>query len=448
MSILYSLLGFALMLGVLVFVHEWGHYIVARLFNVKVMRFSIGFGPVIARFQRGETEWALSAIPLGGYVKMLDEREQPVSSAERDRAFSALAPWKRILIVLAGPLINLLFAWVLFALVYWVGYDSIRPVISEQQRPDVPIVLSHVDATPVWSWGDVQTQVMKAALQGAPTQLTLQGKIWPDWQPWQKWVTLETFDIDQGLYAWLASQGLQPASPPMLPRVGQVMPDSPAEQAGLRAGDMILAVNDRPVSSWQALVAMIAQYPHKQVILQVSRQGVVLELPVTIGVHPDKRGEVKGFLGVGVDVAEAVPPEFKSHVAYALPQALEKGLQRGMDMLSMTLDVMMKMLTGQASLQNLSGPVSIAQFSGQALAQGWVSFVLLMALLSLSLGVLNLLPIPMLDGGHIVMDLYAWIRGKPLPETIQNGAYKLGLAVLLFLTFLALTNDMVRLLHD
>lgn len=447
MSFFYSLLGFVLMLGILVFVHEWGHYIVARLFKVKVLRFSIGFGPVIARIQRGETEWAISAVPLGGYVKMLDEREGPVPAADRIRAFSSLPPWKRVLIVFAGPGINLLFAWLLFAFVYWVGYDTIRPALSEQARPDAPIILQTVDHRPVWSWGDVQAQVMKSALEDQ-SSVVFMGERWPDEMPWQRLLSLASFDVDKGLHPWLAEQGLQPAPPPMLPIVGRILPNSPAEQAGLQKGDVIIAVNGKKIDTWQKLVSFIAAHPNAEVTLSVLRNGHALDIPVVIGARSEDGAQPKWFLGVGVDTLNAVLSPFKVHVKYGVLEALEKGYQRGVDMLFMTLEMMKKMVLGQASLQNLSGPVSIAQFSGQALADGWRSFVLLMALLSLSLGVLNLLPIPLLDGGHILMDLYEWIVGKPLPETVQVSAQKAGLIVLLLLTFLALTNDMVRLLHE
>ncbi len=425
MSFLTSLLGFAIMLGVLVFVHEWGHFITARLLGIKVLRFSIGFGPVVWRRQWGETEWALSALPLGGYVKMLDEREGPVPVREQHRAFNRQPPWKRMLVVAAGPLINLLFAWWVFAFVYWVGFDTLRPVVQKQDEQVLRIIAQVGDA-PVWSWGDVSREVMAEKLSDR-TQAIFAGKVWPALAPTSWVLPLADLDLDAAdpLPGWLRRHGFSPAMPPLLPRIGVVKPGTPAARAGLQPGDLVVAVNGEPADSWQTLVQMISRHPGEPVVLTVRRKGIELAVPVQLAERAVE-GVHKGFLGVGPDMAQGVPPAFVAHVSLPAGQALASGFERGWQLLEMTVEMIGRMLTGQAGLQNLSGPVSIAQFSGQALQQGWVNFLLLMGLLSLSLGVLNLLPIPILDGGHLLFDLIEWVRGRPLPESVQLTGQKVG----------------------
>ena len=442
MSFIYSFLGFVILLGVLVFVHEWGHYAVARLFNVKVLRFSIGFGPVVWRRQWGETEWALSAIPLGGYVKMLDEREGAVPEEERLRAFNRQPPWKRIAIVAAGPLINLLFAWLVFALVFLIGYDTVRPVLKAPDQTGSWWIVYQVDQTPVYAWGDLQSAIMQRRLENRE-QVLLSGLLWPLQQEYAHAVSLKSLSVDGDVMQWLAQQGVAPKMPPLEPIVGRVMSDSPADRAGLRPGDRIVSIEGRPVALWDELVDWVKRHPGQQVTLVIDRDGRRVALSMYIG----QRQDGTGFLGVGVDVHQALPEAFKAHVHFGLGEALARGWEKGWQFLFMTLEMLKRMLVGEAGLHNLSGPVSIAQFSGQALAQGWVSFLMLMGLISLSLGLLNLLPIPLLDGGHILFDLYEWLMGRPLPETVQVVAQKIGLAALFFLMLLALSNDMMRLFN-
>lgn len=442
MSLLYSLTGFVILLGVLVFVHEWGHYAVARLFNIKVLRFSIGFGPILWRRQWGETEWVLSAIPLGGYVKMLDEREGSVAEKERDRAFNRQPPWKRIAVVAAGPLINLLFAWWVFALVFWIGYETVRPVLTTPKQPDSWWIVQQVDQHPVYSWGDLQRVIMQQRLSDSE-QVALSGILWPEQSEYARTLAMQGLRVDGDIIQWLAQQNLAPKMPPLQPIVGQVLPGSPAGQAGLRPGDRIVAIAGKPVRLWNDLVTWIKGHAGQQVTLTIEREGVRMIVPVRI----EQGNDGSGFLGVGVDMHQPLPEAFRAHVRFDLGDALVQGWQKGWQFFSMTVEMLGRMLTGEAGLHNLSGPVSIAQFSGQALAQGWVSFLMLMGLISLSLGLLNLLPIPLLDGGHILFDLFEWLVGRPLPETFQVAAQKVGLAVLLCLMLLALSNDMIRLIN-
>lgn len=447
MSFLYSLLGFVVMLGVLVFVHEWGHYIVGRLFNVKVLRFSIGFGPIIWRRQRGETEWAISALPLGGYVKFLDEREGPVPVEEQPRAFNRQLPWKRMLIVFAGPFINLLFAWLIFSLVYVIGFEVVRPVVK--QLNDVSSqywIVEQVAQQPVYSWGDVQLKLLEAQQANAP-DVDVLAEGWPEPREalWQ-W-SLQRFSADVDLATWLKTQGVELSAPPLAPVVGEVQPGTPAEAAGLRAGDVILQVNETHVRAWSDLVKLVQAHPGETVTLLVERDGQEFVIPVQMGSR-DVRGVQKGFLGVAPDLKTGLAPAFRAHVHHDPVEALVLGLERTWTFIRLTGHMVVQMVTGQASLQNLSGPVSIAQFSGEALQSGWVNFLMLMGLLSLSLGLLNLLPIPLLDGGHLLFDAYELLTGRPISENAQLVGQKIGMALILLLTFIALTNDLVRLLHD
>ncbi len=446
MSVFYSLLGFAIMLGVLVFVHEWGHYIVGRLMNVKVLRFSIGFGPIVWRRQRGETEWALSALPLGGYVKFLDEREGPVPAAEVHRAFNRQPPWKRMLVVFAGPFINLLFAWLVFSLVYLVGFDVVRPVVKQVNAPAQYWIVQQVDAQPVFSWGDVQLQLL-AAQQAGRSAVSVSAAGWPDLQAvaWQ-WPLLG-FSPDVKLSVWLKQQGLEINAPPLAPVVGQVQPGTPAEAAGLQPGDRIVQVRETTIKTWSDLVRVVQAHPGETLTLLVLRDGLERVVVVHAGSHT-MEGTEKGFLGVAPDLKQGLPPAFRARVHYGPVEALARGLERTWTLIRLTGHMVVQMVTGQASLQNLSGPVSIAQFSGEALQSGWVNFLMLMGLLSLSLGLLNLLPIPLLDGGHLIFDAYELLTGRPISENAQLVGQKIGLVLILLLTFIALTNDLVRLLHD
>ncbi len=447
MSFLYSVLGFVVMLGVLVFVHEWGHYITGRLMHVKVLRFSIGFGPIIWRRQRGETEWALSALPLGGYVKFLDEREGPVPPEEQPRAFNRQPAWKRILIVFAGPFINLVFAWLVFSVVFLIGFDALRPVVKLAEDPASNYwIVQTVDQKPVYSWGEVQLRLL-AAQQARQASVAVSAEGWPDPARTQWQWSLHGFSPDVALPEWLAQQGVKVSAPPLAPVVGQVQPGTPAETAGLKPGDRILQVGEAHINTWEALVAVVQAHPGETLPLLVMRNGETVVIPVRLG-RRGVSGAVKGFLGVGPDLKHGLPSVFRAHVHYSLAEALALGLERTWTFIRLTGHMVAQMVTGQASLQNLSGPISIAQFSGEALQSGWVNFLMLMGLLSLSLGLLNLLPIPLLDGGHLLFDAFELLTGRPISENAQLVGQKIGMALILLLTFIALTNDLVRLLHD
>ncbi|HKO87385.1 MAG TPA: RIP metalloprotease RseP [Burkholderiales bacterium] len=450
MSFLHTVAAFILALGVLIVVHELGHYWVARLCGVKVLRFSVGFGKplLMRRFGKDQTEWALAAIPLGGYVKMVDEREGEVAPEDLNRAFNRQSVGKRFAIVSAGPIANFLLA-ILF---YWGlclnGVPDMKPVLgtpepmsiaekSGQQGGD--LVLS-VNGQPVTGWSDLRWQVLQYALDHVPIQLEVL-----DAHNMRQWRTLEVLPDagDQPEQDLISRLGLHTVDLPVM--VGKVFAESPAERAGLQSGDRILTAAGQPVSNGHALIKQISASLGKPLPLGIERDGMVREVVVTpVDGAPERPGQ--GRMGAGLIADQNAVKEYQLTLEYGVGEALLQGFKRTWDMSIFSLRAMGKMLTGQLSWRNLSGPVTIADYAGQSAKMGLVSYINFLALISISLGVLNLLPIPLLDGGHLMYYTIEFLKGSPVSERIMDLGQRAGLAMLLALMVFAFYNDINRLL--
>ncbi|MEW5770051.1 MAG: RIP metalloprotease RseP [Pseudomonadota bacterium] len=444
-----TLFAFLFTLAVLVVFHEFGHYLVARLAGVKVLRFSVGFGKVVARrSDRHGTEWALSAIPLGGYVKMLDEREGEVPPELLPQAFNRKGVGARAAIVAAGPLANFLLAILLFWGLFMAGVPILKPVLGEPPAGSLAAqagirageTVTAVNGEAAQSWQDLHWLVLKHALRGESFNLETSDarqhyatrRITPDLDD-------EALERDP-----LATLGLVRYLPPLPAVLGDLIPGSAAERAGLRPGDRVLAVDGRPVRLWEELVGQIRNAPGRTLALQVERAGQTLDVRVT----PERIAAPSGATG-RIGAAPHIDPEvfapLHGEVSYGPWPAMQRALERTWELSVFSLEMLGRMVMGEASLKNLSGPITIADYAGQSVQSGWGSFVAFLALVSISLGVLNLLPVPLLDGGHLLYYLAEFLTGRPVPEKVQEYGQKIGMLLLGLLMFFALYNDLQRI---
>lgn len=453
MSFLHTLLAFLIALGSLVIVHELGHYWVARLCGVKVLRFSVGMGRVIysRRFGSDQTEWALSILPLGGYVKMLDAREQDISELTPDdlkREFTRQSVWHRIAIVAAGPLANFVLAIFLFAGLFMHGIaepvPKLRDTAPHTAAYDAGLrggeIIAAINGEPVQSWSDVHWKLMSHVLEKTPVQLDVRK---PDSQRADgSLVETYTLPLDQLSSKdlegdFLGTLGLSLARPPA--RIGKVM-DGPAERAGLQQDDLILDVNGIPVRDGLALVTLVRASPGKELRLhgiRGAKEFSILVVPETVQENGQSIGRIK--------VEVALAPEMIT-VSDDPLTALSKGARKTLDTSLMTLKMIGKMIVGQVSWKNITGPITIADYAGQSAKIGLVSYLSFIAFISISLGVMNLLPIPVLDGGHLLYYSLEILTGKPVSERFGQIAQRAGLGILMTLMLVAMFNDIVRLM--
>ena len=463
MGFIWSVIGFVLVMGVIVTIHEWGHYQVARWFNIKVLKFSIGFGKPIYSKRGRETEFVIAQIPLGGYVKFADEREAEVAPEDLPRAFNRQSVYKRFAVVAAGPLINLLFAWLVFTAMYMVGTTGMKPIVSGFTEGS-PIELSLKDARlpsgnfqawsvtqvnnqGVYSWQMVNQQILQSLAKGDKSISFNLESIDGSQVLLAHNVNLSAIDINQPKQNWLALLGFKPTKPIIPAVIGQVVEGGPADKAGLKEGDKILSINKKPIHSWQDFVKVVQSQPNQQIEIGFERNEVSFNKKLVLGSTTLDDGSQLGKMGVGVKVDEQTLAPYTVKIQYGFIDAFTHAYQRSVDLFVMSLVMLKRMVIGEVSTSNLSGPLSIAQFSGQAVQSGLVAFLSLLGLLSLSIGILNLLPIPVLDGGHLVYYLIEMIKGSPVSEQVMAVGQTIGLVLLVGLTFLALFNDVIRISH-
>ncbi|MGC1181765.1 RIP metalloprotease RseP [Legionella sp.] len=445
-----TLLYFLLALLLLVTIHEYGHFQVARWCGVKVLRFSFGFGKVLAhwRDKRG-TEYAWSLFPFGGYVKMLDESEGKVPKNERHLAFNNQPVWKRIAIVLAGPLFNFIFAYVALWLVLVIGMPSLAPMIASVQPNSIAanagltaheeiILLNH---TKINSWRDFQYAMMPLVGSQKTVHLTVKSLL--DKREHEISLPLIDWHLEGKKPDLLQSLGIEPFIPSIPPIVGEVVPESPAAKAGLQNRDKLLSVDGKAFDDWLFIVDYVRARPDTAVTMRINRDGRVQHLIVQTG-HQKNKGKVEGFLGVRSQKVKWPDNWLRMEREQPL-DALGTAFKQTLQLTKTTFTLMGRLVTGKLGLNSISGPVGIAQGAGDSGRGGLASYLFFLALVSISLGALNLLPVPMLDGGHLLYYVLEIIRRKPVSNSLKSAGTYVGLLLLVALMFIALTNDISRL---
>lgn len=450
MDIILTVLAFFLALGPLITFHEFGHFWVARRFGVQVQRFSIGFGQALWRRRgRDGTEYMLAALPLGGYVKMLDEREGEVPPEQQDGAFNRQPLYARMAILAAGPAFNLIFAVAAFWLMFMVGIPETRPVLGEPagiaaqaglQRGDRIV---EINDEPVETWTHTLVALIGEALDRDAVTLVVEGADGGRYQRDLRLDRLETFDEERPLQ----SIGLQPWRPNYPAEIGELTEGYPAAEAGLRVGDRITAIGGEPVSDWEDVGTQVAAVAERQneMTVDIVRNGVPAEVPL----RPRRSDDGRWVLGilpppVGAD-EQATAERMFTRLQYGPLAALPAALSETWRLTGATFGMLGRMLTGSASVKNLSGPISIARMAKDSAQLGVSRFLFFLGLVSLSLAILNLLPIPMLDGGQLLFMAIEGVRGKPLSERVQLAGQYVGLLALAGLMSLAIVNDILRL---
>lgn len=451
-GILTSVLAFLFAIGVLVAVHEWGHYIVARLVGVKVLRFSVGFGNRIWSMRGGpdNTEYCLAAIPLGGYVKLLDEREGSVPQHELHRAFNRQSVAGRIAILLAGPLMNFIFAVVAFWCMYLAGVPGLTPVVGSITQDSIAAEagleandrIVAIDGAPVATWegavlglldsllnGDrIAVEVKSAAGETSLRYLEIAGQVSQLTEPG----------------ALLPGLGIAPWSPQLEPLLGEIVPGGSADEAGMLPGDLVLATDGAPIASWSDWVDYVRASPGAVVTVDLLRDDQLRQVTLNIGTAVSEQGATIGRIGAGVRVPDDPYAAYRAEQRYSVLPALAKAVQRTWSMSALTVRMIARMVTGDVSVKNISGPINIAQYAGYSASVGLASFLSFLAVVSLSLGILNLLPVPVLDGGQIVFQLLEAFKGGPLSERAQILGQQIGIAFLVLIMSFAFYNDLTR----
>lgn len=451
MNALFMIVAAILLLGPLIAIHEFGHYWVARKLGVKVLVYSIGFGPTLLKWQSKKSgiQYQLSALPLGGYVKMLDEREGNVAEKDLPYTFNRQPPWKRIAIVAAGPLINLIFAVFLFWILFLPAQEQLNTRIGKIM-PNTPAAqvdlqvgdkVLAVDGQTTPTWEKLNFALINRVGESGQVSVLVDR----NGSEKQFNLAIQNFLKDQS-QSPLDALGFLPYRPMIPAVVKELTADGTAIRQGMKEGDQIVAINDVAMKDWFDVVSVVQKSPEKLLNIDVMRQGELVHLQMIPRGQRDNMGNVTGVLGVKSDAGQVtIPNDYKQTIQYSPLQAFGVAVDKTVQLSSMIFNSIVKMVRGLIGLDNLSGPITIAKVAGQSAEMGWQTFISFMALMSVSLGILNLLPIPMLDGGHLVYYFIELIRGKPVSEQIQILGLKVGMVLLGSMMLLALFNDFMRL---
>lgn len=450
-GIIWNFVSFIIALGILVAVHEFGHFWVARRCGVKVEKFSIGFGKSIwSKTAQDGTEYSLSIIPLGGYVKMLDGRVDTLAEDEKQWAFDHKPLWKRSAIVAAGPLFNFLFAIFAYWLVFLVGVPAVKPVVGQvtpysiaaEAGLEAGMELKAVSGVKTADWesvnmglvshiGDKQLTITVAPADGVGIEQT-------------KYFDLTNWNFDPEKESAMSALGFIPFTPEVSATLTNVAQDGAGKRAGLEVGDELVKIGDLPITNWQQVVESIRNNPNKPIPLGIKRSGQELSLTLT----PDERvladDKVIGFAGIAPKVAPW-PENYRFELQFGLFESAIKAVEKTGQVINLTIGMLKKLLVGDVGLNNLSGPISIAKGAGATADYGLVYFLGFLALISVNLGIINLVPLPMLDGGHLLFFAIEAVIRRPVPEKFQEMGYRIGGAIIFSLMAIAIFNDFARL---
>lgn len=449
-SLLFTIASFIVALGILITVHEFGHFWVARKLGIKVLRFSVGFGRALwKRTGRvDETEYVVAAIPLGGYVKMLDEREDPVDPAEQHRAFNRQTLPVRSAVVVAGPLFNFLFAIFAFWLIFFTGDIGMKPLIGEVSENSIAEQAGFMPGDQIVSVGDQKTPTWESAIYALLSESMSLPElpvrvIDPDRREVVYWLKTEGLQdlAEDGML--LQNLGIKPKRPMLTPVFGELLPGEPAEAAGLHTGDLLLSADGVAIESWTDWVNYVRARPSQPIDLEIDRGGEQISIQIMPAPFIEDGQEI-GRIGAKVQVPPDLMDEYQAVVRYGPVAALGESLHKTWDLSLLMLRMLGKMLIGEISIKNLSGPISIADSAGKSASYGFSYFLKFLAVVSISLGVLNLLPIPVLDGGHLFFFLIEAIKGSPLSEHFVEQSQKIGMLILLAIMGLAFYVDLNR----
>ncbi len=453
MQVMWSLIGFIIAIGILVTFHEFGHFWVARLLGVKVLRFSVGFGKALwKRVDKKGTEYVIAMIPLGGYVKMLDENEGEVAADNLPFAFNRKPVWARMLIVLAGPAFNFIFAIFAYWLFYSIGTMVIMPIVGEVQAQSIVAnaglqngdVILKVDNIPVHDWNDINFALIP--------NLGEKGKLLITYKPLNgsasKTATLNlaNWKVNQSAPDLLGSLGFTPYYPTVPAVVAKVFPETPAAKAGLKENDTIIKLADIPIKNWEQMTTVLNANINKTVPIEVLRKSKKIIFSLIPAAKKGSDGLLQAKIGIQ-SVSVAWPKSMIHKVRYSFFSAGAHAINSTWQMTRLTFQMLYKMIIGQVSIRSISGPIGIAKIAGYSAQQGFNVYLSFLALISISLGVINILPIPMLDGGHFLYFIIEAIRGKPLSINSQMVGIRIGLIFLFGLMILALFNDVSRLFN-
>lgn len=450
MTLIISILGILITIFFVVGVHEFSHFMTAKFLKVKVLCFSIGFGKTLLHWHdKSGTEYVIAALPLGGYVRMLDESEGEVPENELHLAFNRQPFYKKFLIVLAGPVSNMLSAFILYWIIYQVGYVAIKPVIGTVTPHTMAATaglqanqeIVSVDGKPSATWMSILFRLMYHV--GNHDQIKWEVKNAKEPQSHIVSMDLSHWQMDELHPDPLGSLGVEPYEPVIPLIVGVIDPNAPAASSPLKIGDKLIATNNNKIKDWGNLVATINEHPAESILFTVERQGQIIQFPVKIGFHRNLLMQRFGFLGIGPNFHW--PADMLHTVKVGPLEAVPRAWQQIVDFTYFNFVLFGKMLTGKLSLQSLGGPITIFETAGDALNSGFLSFLSFLAFLNISIGIVNILPIPGLDGGHLFFQIIEFVIRRPIPEKYLMFFFRLGFVFLIFILIQALVNDILRM---